>query len=382
MSGHQDIEVFVCMCIMIPNGFPYEIQKRQQKSIGLSCTPNEYKCEPILWKSDSMTDCDSPRCFHVKERCQCPNSWIEYLSKEAKDRRNSGLPRLSIKRHATNYRKLKRSGKFKTGKPTKECRDIDTDTLCKWNSQRRPSTRESSADLEAFLKMKDPSIRDMPGEPRIKTGAFKGVPVIIKIEDVGNEQDDLRRKNFLYTTKVHTLMTERIPRSVPKLYKAYFLQSPTGLRGIHIMEHLSGVMIDDYLKGQCDLPSLARALKKLLDDLRSCGVIHRDLSHNIMLTLSRHGRVIDAKALDFENTHLVNKVSIENMEILFEGLSEDPPFPPPALLLELLKIDRSLPREMKDWETYDFPLRVDEKSQIRKYNELPNPEVFFTRNHV
>ena len=38
-----------------------------------------------------MTDCEPPRCFGVKARCQCPNSWIEYLSKEAQERQGKGV---------------------------------------------------------------------------------------------------------------------------------------------------------------------------------------------------------------------------------------------------------------------------------------------------
>ncbi len=328
-----------------------------------------------------MTDCDPPRCFRAKERCQCPNSWIEYLSKEAKDRQRSGLPRLSIKRHATNYRKLKRSGIFKTSKPTKECRDIDTDNLCQWNSQRRPSTRESSEDLKAFLQLKDPSIKDMAGEPSIKTGVFRGVPVIIKIENVGGGRDDTKKKAFLYTTKVHSLITERIPHSVPRLYKAYFLRSPSGLRGVHIMERLPGVMMDRYTKrARYDLPSLARVLKRLLNDLRSCKVLHGDLGpHNIILDLDKQEKVISAKAIDFESTCIVDGVPNGNADILLEEVFGDPPMIPPALISEMLKVDRSLPREMKDWRSYEFERLADaaRESCIKRYDELPSLETFY-----
>lgn len=323
-----------------------------------------------------MTDCDPPRCFHVKERCQCPNSWIEYLSKEAKDRRNSGLPRLSIKRYAANYRKLKRSGKFKTGKPTKECRGIDTDTLCRWNLKRSGSTREPTGDLSAFLKLKDPSIRAFPGQPEIKTGIFKGVSVIIKVQNI----KEVGKDEFLYTTKVHTLMAEHIPRSVPKLYKAYFLHSPKGLHGIHIMEYLPGITMKKYLERKNrSLSSLARALKVLLMDLRTCKVVHTDLhDDNIILDLDRQGRVKNAKAIDLERTFIFDTVGAENAISLFQHVIEDPPSPPPALILEMLKVDHSLPREMQNWEDYDFQRLADAIPRTRTYHDLPRLETFKT----
>lgn len=324
-----------------------------------------------------MTDCKPPRCFGVKDRCQCPNSWIEYLSKEARERQGKGLPRLSIKRHAANYRKMKRSGKFKTKKPTKECRDINTDTLCQWNSQRRPSIQETSEDMATFLKLKDPSIRDMPGQPEIKTGKFEGIPVIIKVQDI----KEVGKENFLYTTKAHMLMTKRIPRSVPQLYKAYFLRSKeNGFQGVHIMEHLPGVMMDKYVRrNNCDLPSLARALKKLLDDLKTCKILHKDLgAHNIILNLDHRERVKSAQALDFENTCITETQPVGNADILLEDVFGNPPLIPPALILEMLKTDRNLPRDMKDWKTYGFERRADaaRESCVKTYEDVPYLESF------
>ena len=72
--------------------------------------------------------------------------------------------------------------------------------------------------MAAFLKLKDPSIRDMPGQPEIKTGKFEGIPVIIKVQDI----KEVGKENFLYTTKAHMLMTKRIPTKRATIVQSIF----------------------------------------------------------------------------------------------------------------------------------------------------------------
>ena len=327
-----------------------------------------------------MIDCNPPRCSRVKDRCQCPNSWVEYISREARIRRDKNLSRLCIKAHAANYKKLKKKGKFKTKKTTRECRDIDTDTLCKWNNSRKSSLMAKTSSLrplafpstikenDKFFTLQDPSLQEFLGEPRIITGNYKGAPVIIKVEDILDEED---RNNFLYVTKVHMLMTRRIPDSVPRLYKAYFLQYHGKVKGVQIMERLEGVMMDKYLKNRkCDWPSLARALKRLSNDLNVCRVLHSDFqAHNIILSLDQYGRVKDAKALDFEDTYLVKKLPTDNLYILLRDVVDKHSIIPRALVTEIIKVC-SLPHDLLDWTYHDFENHAHKTPRIRSFGDL------------
>ena len=319
-----------------------------------------------------MTKCKSPRCFRVRDHCQCPNSWIEFLSHEARARADKGLSRLSIKTYAAKYKKLKRDGMFKAERPTKECRNIDTKQLCKWNSERNGSQRQASrksTSVDNFLRLKDKSIKAFPGEPRIKTGLLNGIPVIIKVENIKNKNDGI---DFKYVTKIHSLLTQHVPHSVPKLLKAYFLRTESGVEGVHIMERLEGVEMDKYLKsGNCDWPSLARALKTMLDDFETCKVLHSDLQpHNVMLSLDRRGRVKNAIAFDFEGTYLVNSVPTDNAYLLLGDCYGEDAIIPGELITEMFKIYPSLSRNIS---ASDFMIDSEQHKtpRLRNLDALP-----------
>lgn len=325
-----------------------------------------------------MKSCEPPRCAAVKDRCQCPNSWIEYLSREAAERRERSQPRLSIKRHAKNYKRLRLQGQFKAVEPSKDCRDINTKKLCNWNSLRRGRLKAKEASLHTFLTLKDKSIEDFPGQPRIKTATLEGYPVIIKVEPIEDQEDELK---FKHTTKVHMLMTNRVPVSVPQLDKAYILRSPRSVQGVHIMERLDGIVLEDYLEsGQCDWHSLAQALKKLLDDLKSCKILHSDLGpHNVILIFNRGGQVRRALAIDFEDTFIVDGEPTDNTYLLLGDCYGEDAIIPSALIKEFLKIDRSLSRDIA---SVDFPIDFEQTKTPRKrrLEDLPKLQIVDTEN--
>lgn len=319
-------------------------------------------------------DCNPPKCAKVKARCQCPNSWIEYLAHEAARRRQNNLPRLSIHSHAAKYGRLKQAGKFRTSRNSGVCKQLDTRLLCAWHKQRtRPLnvlSQTDSASLTKILNLTDSSIRDFPEEPRIKTALVNGVPVIIKVESIGSARD---MRDFLYVTKLHSIMTAQIPRSVPKLFKAYFLKKGTYICGVQVMEHIDGITMEDYIRRRSpDWGSLARALKRMIDDLGSCKIFHVDLApNNIMVELDSHGKARNVRAIDFELLWLGDEYPIRNVYgmLSIEAIEDDKLRK--ALITAYLKVDMDLPRNMADWEIEDFYEITEADRPVRHYTDLP-----------
>jgi tRNA A-37 threonylcarbamoyl transferase component Bud32 len=79
--------------------------------------------------------CAPPRCDEVKNRCQCPNAWTEFLSRNAR-----GEGKKSIKRHAAEYRRARDAGAFaKSGEKGLNDGPCKTNTakLCTWRHRRK-----------------------------------------------------------------------------------------------------------------------------------------------------------------------------------------------------------------------------------------------------
>ena len=80
--------------------------------------------------------CAPPKCDAVKNRCQCPNAWIKFLSRNA---RLNGSK--SIKRHAVDYRRSRDAGAFaktaaQQGLGDGACK-TNTTKLCTWRHRRK-----------------------------------------------------------------------------------------------------------------------------------------------------------------------------------------------------------------------------------------------------
>lgn len=328
--------------------------------------------------------CEPPKCAKVKGNCQCPNSWIEYLAKIARERKASQQPRLSLKAHAFNYRRLKKAGKFSRLPRTNEdgvCGQSNTVKLCHWNTTRRLHDRSQEERRfsivwpEALLKLMDPSIQQFKMEPRVKTVLYDGVPLILKVEDIrGNSE----LNDFLYTTKVHQLLTLKVPYAVPCLYHAYLLRTKR-TRGVHIMERLNGISMENYLSGDpLDFRGLATALRKMLDAFKLCKVHHIDMRpHNIIIDIDGKGRVKTAKAIDFEDCYIKTTVPKENPFVVFTLFEEEDP---KSLKInenlrrvtkEYLKLDSSLPRDMAEWEPGEHFEYTDNEDRNKDYSRLP-----------
>ena len=130
---------------------------------------------------------------------------------------------------------------------------------------------------------------------------------------------------------------------------------------------------------ECDWPSLAQALKKLTNDLKFCRIVHGDLqAHNIILGLDRHGRVKDAKAVDFEDTYLVKESPTDNLYILLSDMFGEQAIIPQELVKEMMKV-YSLPRDMLNWTDLDFDSLAHKIPRIRNFIGLPTLQVLEIR---
>lgn len=131
--------------------------------------------------------------------------------------------------------------------------------------------------------------------------------------------------------------------------------------------------MEEYIQSRSpDWNSLARALKGMIDDLGSCKIFHIDLNpSNIIVALDSQGQVRNAKAIDFENTWLVDTYPIENVYgmLSIESIENDKLRKP--LIKAYLKLDHNLPRNMADWELDDFYEITEADRPVRQYINLP-----------
>jgi tRNA A-37 threonylcarbamoyl transferase component Bud32 len=82
--------------------------------------------------------CKAPKCANVKTKCQCPNAWTEFVSRNAADRKARGLKPATRQEHAAAYRAEKATGAFdpKPGMNNAPCK-TDAVKLCAWNARRK-----------------------------------------------------------------------------------------------------------------------------------------------------------------------------------------------------------------------------------------------------
>ncbi len=86
-------------------------------------------------------DCRAPKCHRIaaRNRCQCPNAWLEFRSRNANERKRLGLPRISNAQHVAEYNQAKADGAFvvpaalqATNAPCK----TNVAKLCVWMNKR------------------------------------------------------------------------------------------------------------------------------------------------------------------------------------------------------------------------------------------------------
>ncbi len=305
------------------------------------------------------THCVPPKCAEVSDRCQCPNSWIEYLAHAAAERRKAGLPRVSLRHHATEYKKV--ANNLRLTRSVGPCKKINTSLLCGWrSSRRRDSSNTQSRDTWSLdlLRLKYKGIHYIKGEPCVRTVEYHGKPLVIKDYKITNELD---RRDFLYQTLIHRKLCKTIPNKVPKLYKAYFLKTPGSTHGVHIMQRLEGVLLKTVVPLFTTWPpgkmqQLAWGLKDLFESLDKSHCSHGDLhDRNIILDIDSSGNIENVQAIDFGNSDIAqSKPNMNFMGFLYFicSISDD------TRLLALIPYFRatglSIPDNILEWSDRDF----------------------------
>ena len=282
-----------------------------------------------------MPKCVAPKCANVKNRCQCPNPWVEYLSHAASERVTAGLSRLSLKEHVRGYRNAVKSGLFKPKSHRKPACKSDTTLLCDWRSKRghkKSITRARRA----------PANKTTPRVPMIDTwpldlltlqskllypfaegtlkADFKGIPLVFKAVELS---DDWDRRDFMWQTQNHFEIYKRMPSMVPRLMDAYFLKSGKTLRGVHIMERVPGITLGKLLKRERNNPMMmtqvASHLRQLFDAMRRHHVWHGDPHIDNMIVNVVGNKVVNIFIIDFESSVLDVDITTHNLYLFLEG---------------------------------------------------------------
>ena len=277
-----------------------------------------------------MPKCVAPKCAAVKDRCQCPNPWVEYLSHTASERVTAGLSRLSLKEHVRRYRNAVKSDLFKPKSHRKPVCKSDTTLLCDWRSKRghkKSITRARRAPAHATTP-RVPMIRKWPmdlltlksdllhhfAQTTLKAD-YQGIPLAFKVFTLEVDHD---RRDFMWQTLIHFELYKRMPSIVPRLMKAYFLKSGKTLRGVQIMERVPGVPLAQVLERAKDDPSMMTRLAEHLGDIfhqmQEHRVWHGDLHcDNIIVKLGADGRILHMFVIDFGETVLDIPIDAHNL---------------------------------------------------------------------
>jgi hypothetical protein len=282
--------------------------------------------------------CKAPKCANVKAKCQCPNAWTEFVSRNAADRKARGLKPATRQEHAAAYRAQKAVGGFdpKPGMNNAPCK-TDAVKLCAWNARRKIAGRKdlpaallerraekivgreiagrktaAKTDVEqvrAFCKdklglpqsevagkteeelfeivtrelgldKKHVRITGFLGSGyfgRVFKAKYNGSDVAVKMIDVEAGSDNT---GFDRETHMHRLMHKKLPVRVPKHYDAFCVKKRDVRFNITVMELLNIDLYSVYLKNEQDgkfVRHVARQLKDIVEQLRANKLVHNDL---------------------------------------------------------------------------------------------------------
>lgn len=279
--------------------------------------------------------CKAPKCANVKTKCQCPNAWTEFVSRNAADRKARGLKPATRQEHAVAYSAQKAAGAFdpEAGMNNAPCK-TDAVKLCAWNARRKIAGRKDlpaallerraekivgraiagrtvKKDVEqvrAFCKDKL-GVSQVGGKTEVElfavvtrelgldkknvritgflgSGAFGRVfkakyrdseHVAVKIIDVEAASDNT---GFDRETHMHRLMHKKLPLRVPKHHDAFCIKKRDVRFNITVMELLNINLNTVYLQNEDDgkfVRHVARQLKDIVEQLRANKLVHNDL---------------------------------------------------------------------------------------------------------
>lgn len=316
-----------------------------------------------------VTNCIHPKCHDTKRGCRCPNPWIEFLSKTASERKKLKLEPLSIRKLASQYRKLKATGAFE-GRSMDVC-NSNTSLLCKWNAARK-SGKVCPSSETSLTKFSSPPPSILPHlpldnrnefgpdffdesitetslfrlwSPRIKNllpnfrfsgivdGSSKHMIFMLMQEkttsayllvrftrDTGNSGTPLAK-----SVAAQLYFEQKLGKLVPRVHFVYDLISSDDsitVIGTDVAQGTLDKLMAPARRKQFDMLSVASALKKLLSQLREAKVVHGDMGlNNITYRLSSDKRRVEyAGLIDFECSYIgrpsFNPDEVEILEIL------------------------------------------------------------------
>ena len=342
------------------------------------------------------TDCKPPKCAVVKEKCQCPNPWLEHLAHTAADRKAKGLKRLSIKQHAKDYKKAVRTGKYSARTSIKKICKSNAKLLCDWNAARSGHSRVTDTattgtqmsesyppggwdrDLLTFKSLK---VLDLK-QTHLYITEYKGRRLVFKEFELKSVED---RRLFLFRTLTHYEMHRRLGDRVPRLYKAYFLNRKGHRYGIQIMQCAPGIPLEDFLPDQTSplvLHDLAVHLKDTFDALRKAKVWHGDMhAGNWMIDVAKNGNIKSLTLIDFDYA-VVDAPDLRDRNVLrflSDTLDEETSKYLP-LLPYLYEVGMNIPADILKWDGHDFEKEYSHleglcKSIVREMSADPDMEL-------
>ena len=94
--------------------------------------------------------CKAPKCAEVKNKCACPNPWVEFLAK------NAHKGKTTMAQHSAAYKVMKDSGAFspKAGLNNGGCKS-DPVKLCAWKLRRKAGHKDLQAPVARLIKRRN-----------------------------------------------------------------------------------------------------------------------------------------------------------------------------------------------------------------------------------
>ena len=324
------------------------------------------------------TECKPPKCAVVKEKCQCPNPWLEHLAHTAAERKAKGLKRMSIKQHAKDYKKAVRSGKYSARTSIKKVCKSNAKLLCDWNAARSGHSRDTDTAATGstmseqyppggwdrdLLTLESPKVKDFK-QNHLYIADYKGRRLVFKEFEIESIFD---KRRFLFRTQTHIEMHKRLGERVPRLYLAYFLNRNGGQYGIQIMECASGILLENFLPRLASPKvghDLAMHLKEMFDALKKAKVWHGDLHEgNWIIDVTKNGSIKAITLIDFDYS-VVDAPDLGDRNVLSfleSVVDKESSYLP--LLPYLLEAGIKIPADILEWDTNDFE---------REYSHLAN----------
>ncbi|CAK0777064.1 hypothetical protein CVIRNUC_004447 [Coccomyxa viridis] len=182
---------------------------------------------------------------------------------------------------------------------------------------------------------------------------YQGVALVFKIFDITCDET---RRDFMWQTQNHIEMYKRMPSTVPRLMKAYFLKSGTTLRGVQIMERCPGVPLAQILERAKKTPSMMTRLAELLGDklrlMQRHKTWHGDLhADNIIVELDADDRIVNMFLIDFGHTILDLPIDDHNLY----GFLDD--YKMHYWIPYLRNTGIHVAKDIDNWDDYDFEAR-------------------------